>query len=451
MRTRIFVFWAVLVITATARVVLSLHVSAPDIGLCVGQVVRGTAAIANEPERRESGQVFVIETHQWNVADASVVERGGCPEGILIRIKVPLYPRMTYGDTVSFQGKISQPFNFHSDDGREFDYQGYLAKDDVFYEIKSGTVEYVSSRKIGLTLTFYGFKRSFVTNLEKVLGEPHAALASGLLVGEKSSLGSTLLANFRTVGLIHIVVLSGYNITIVADVLRRLLSFLPRVWGICAGGVGIALFGTLVGGGATVVRSCCMSAVALTADLVRRDYSVYRGMFFAGLLMIIQNPHILLNDPSFQLSFMATFGLVTLSQPIEDRLGFITEKYGIRGIVASSFATQIFVSPFIVYMMGNISLIGFISNILVLPFVPLTMLLVFLTGMFGFIAHPVSVALGWVTHLLLSYELMIVEYGARVPYASIHFPLFSSWVVVGVYIVYGVGLYYVHKTRKYES
>jgi competence protein ComEC len=139
---------------------------------------------------------------------------------------------------------------------------------------------------------------------------------------------------------------------------------------------------------------------------------------------------------------MATFGLVALSQPIEDRLGFITEKWGIRGIVASSFATQIFVAPLIVYMMGNMSLIGFVSNILVLPFVPLTMLLVFLTGMFGFVLPPVSVALGWVTHLLLSYELMIVEYGARVPYASIHFPLFSGWVVVGIYVVYGVGLFF---------
>lgn len=450
MRIGVFVFWAMLVIVTMVRVVLSLDVTAPPIGACSGQVVRGIASIVNEPERRESGQVFFIETQEWSaVADTSTtsVSQDMCPPGILIRIKVPLYPRLTYGDMISFQGKISEPFNFRSDDGREFDYQGYLAKDDVFYEIKSGTVEYISSGKAGFTSTLYGFKRSFVTNLERVLGEPHAALASGLLVGEKSALGSTLLENFRTVGLIHIVVLSGYNITIVADVLRRILSFLPRVWGIWAGGAGIVAFGVLVGGGATVVRSCCMSAVALTADLSRRDYNVYRGMCFAGLLMIIQNPHILLNDPSFQLSFMATFGLVALSQPIEERLGFITEKYGIRGIVASSFATQIFVSPFIVYMMGNISLIGFVSNILVLPFVPLTMLLVFLTGMFGFIMPPVSIALGWVTHLLLSYELMIVEYGARVPYASIHFPIFSGWVVVGVYVVYGVGLVWLRRSK----
>ena len=444
----VFVFWSVLVVVAAVRVMLSLDIAVPDIGRCAGQVVQGLGTIVTEPERRENGQVFVIEAQEWSPVLDLLAGTSTCPAGIFVRIKVPLYPRMTYGDAVSFQGKISKPFNFRSDTGRDFDYEGYLAKDDVFYEIKSGAVEYRESGKTGLRSTLFAFKRGFVRNLEKVLGEPHSALASGLLVGEKSALGSELIDDFRVAGLIHIVVLSGYNITIVADVLRRLLGFLPRVWGICAGGVGIALFGTLVGGGATVVRSCCMSAVALGADLARRDYSVYRGMFFAGLLMIIQNPRILFHDPSFQLSFMATFGLVALSQPIEDRLGFITEKGGIRGIVASSLATQIFVSPYIVYMMGSVSVVGFVSNILVLPFVPLTMLLVFLTGMFGFILPPVSIALGWVTHVLLSYELMIVEYSADIPYASIDFPLFSGWVVAGIYVVYGVGIFFLEKGKR---
>ena len=89
-------------------------------------------------------------------------------------------------------------------------------------------------------------------------------------MGEKAALGKDLLNDFRTVGLIHIVVLSGFNITIVADALRRMLSRLPRVWGIVVGAIGIALFGILVGGGATVVRSCFMAGIALSANLFRR-------------------------------------------------------------------------------------------------------------------------------------------------------------------------------------
>src|SRR5690606_7295718 len=110
-----------------------------------------------------------------------------------------------------------------------------------------------------------------------------------LVVGEKSALGKNLLDDFRVVGLIHIVVLSGFNITIVGDAMRRMLSFLPRVWGISVGGIGIMLFGIMVGGGATVVRSCFMAGIALSADLIRRDYQVIRALLFAGLIMIIQN------------------------------------------------------------------------------------------------------------------------------------------------------------------
>lgn len=448
MQRNVFIFWSICIAAAATRVLLSFNTVSPDIGLCDKQLVSGIGSIVVEPEHKEGGQIIVTRAHTLGVVSTTTKTFPlSCTADMLIRIKVPLYPRFVYGDEITFQGKLSQPFNFRSDEGREFDYKGYLAKDDIFYEIKSGTIEFIRSGHTSVSSVLYSFKRKFVGHLEHSLGEPHAALASGLLVGEKSALGSDLIDDFRTVGLIHIVVLSGYNITIVADVLRRILSFLPRVWGIVAGGAGIAAFGVLVGGGATVVRSCCMSAVALSADLVRRDYSVYRGLFFAGLVMLIQNPFILLDDPSFQLSFMATFGLVALSEPIEKYLGFITDKWGIRGIVASSLATQIFVSPYLVYMMGNISLIGFISNILVLPFVPLTMLLVFLTGISGFILPSLSLALGWVTHLLLSYELMIVHYGARVPLASIHFPLFSGWITVGIYCLYAVIFYFLLRRR----
>ncbi len=441
-----------------------------------------------------------------------------CPADFLLRMKTKLYPRFSYEDRVTFKGKLLQPVNFDSGSDRSFDYKGYLAKDDIYYEMKSAVVglqkdsdvvipantvsfprrsfdseslrlderessveslapysaaldsrfrgndkqnnslqyneggndkqetsqqdnkqnasNLIENAVNSITSYLYQIKRQLVTVLEKTLGEPHAALAAGLVVGEKAALGKDLLNDFRIVGLIHIVVLSGYNITIVGDALRKLLSFLPRVWGITIGGMGISLFGILVGGGATVVRSCFMAGVALSADLIRRDYSVIRALVFAGLIMIIQNPLILLHDPSFQLSFLATLGLILLASPIEKRLGFIPEKFGLRGIVASTLATQIFVSPFILYMMGQISIIGMVVNILVLPFIPVTMLFVSLTGFLGMIYLPLGQIVAWGTYLLLSYELFMVGHFARLPFAAVHIPAFSGWWVVGFYLVF---------------
>ena len=450
MKNGVLIFWSILIILACVRLAQSFFQARPNIGACLKQVVNGVGTISGDPELKETGQVLAIDVREMAVLGTP------CPSDLTIRAKAKLYPRFKFGDQVNFVGKLNAPFNFKSDDGRAFDYKGYLAKDDIFYEMKSVGLTKISDAPMNLSAALFAVKRGFVANLDRTLGEPYSALAAGLVVGEKSALGPQLLEDFRTVGLIHIVVLSGFNITIVADALHRMLSPLPRVWGIVIGGVGMILFGILVGGGATVVRSCFMASLALFADLSRRDYSVVRALMFAALVMLIQNPLILLHDPSFQLSFLATLGLILLSSPIEKHLTWIPDKFGMRGTVASCFATQIFVSPFILYMMGQLSLIGVIVNILVLPFIPITMLVISLTGATGFLSvlipfpalisvwTAVSQFFGWCSHLLLAYELFMVQNFARVPFAALHVPMFSGWFVVIFYTAFMGVYWYIH-------
>ncbi len=439
MKRGVIIFWSVFIAAAIFRVWMAFDIKPPSIGSCLKQNINGVGTISVEPERKETGQMLIVSVESLSIASTSK----SCRTGLLIKMKTKLYPKFIFGDRVRFSGKLLQPMNFSSNSDRVFDYKGYLAKDDVYYEMKSAdvTMDDVEDKIPSGNLLekiysiLFTLKRKFVSNLEKTLGEPHSALAAGLVVGEKAALGKDLLDDFRIVGLIHIVVLSGYNITIVGDAMRRILLFLPRIWGISIGGIGIAMFGLMVGGGATVVRSCFMAGVALTADLIRRDYNVVRALIFAGLIMIIQNPMILLHDPSFQLSFLATFGLIILASPVEKLLPFITDRFGIRGIVASTVATQIFVSPYILYMMGQVSLIGMLANILVLPLIPVTMLFVFLTGTIGIIFLPLAKYLGWIAYLLLNYELVIVQKFAQIPYASIKVPTFSGWWIFGFYII----------------
>ena len=456
MRKGPIIFWSIFIAAAIFRVSQTFGIKPPDIGPCVKQNVIGSGVVSEEPERKESGQVVVVLVDSLSVSVASSSLQGrptSCKTDFLIRMKTKPYPRFKFDDRVVFSGKLLKPLNFldKADPGRSFDYEGYLAKSDIFYEMKSADVTFAgglegaaASGKGNILMTsidhltsfLFSLKRRFVSNLEKTLGEPHAALASGLVVGEKAALGNDLLNDFRTVGLIHIVVLSGYNITIVGDAMRRMLTFLPRIWGISIGGIGIALFGVLVGGGATVIRSCFMAGIALSADIIRRDYNVARALIFAGLIMLIQSPMILLHDPSFQLSFLATMGLILLASPIEKRIKFIPDKFGMRGIISATIATQIFVSPYILYMMGNLSIIGMVVNILVLPLIPATMLFVFLTGATGMLSIPVAQVFAWVTHILLSYELFMVRTFAKLPFASVHLPAFSKWWVVGFYAAF---------------
>ena len=389
-----------------------------------GQNIEIKGIIVNEPQIKDFNQTFNVKTDEF-----------------ITKVTTDRYIEYNYGDRISLKGKISTPRNFQSNGGRTFDYINFLLKDGIIFEMKKPLIKFEGTNAGNfISKNLFKFKQSFLYNLKKVLGEPHAALAGGLVVGEKGALGKELIDDFRKSGLIHIVVLSGYNITIVADSIRRMLSFLPRVIGIILGGLGILFFGILVGGGATVIRSCIMAVIALLGSLMRRDYNVGKALFIAGVLMLIQNPLILLYDPSFQLSFLATLGLIFLSSPIENKLNFVTDAFGIRGLIASTLATQIFVSPYILYMMGQLSIIGIIVNILVLPIIPMTMFFVFFTGLIGFVSQYISQFFGWVSYLLLFYELFMVRFFASLSFSSIQLPKFPFSIVVGFYLIYFVML-----------
>ena len=422
----------VLIVIIIVRIIIVLNYSNDVIvNKYAGEVVQIKGYISDVPQIKDFNQAFTFKT---DIINDEIVD-------LYIRVTSDRHAEYYYGQRLLMMGKVNLPRNFKSNGGRTFDYINFLLKDGIYFEMKKPKIEATAlSGGSYISTQLFAIKKKFLDNIKKVLGEPHAALAGGLVVGEKSALGKDLIDDFRKAGLIHIVVLSGYNITIVADSIRRVLAFLPRTIGIGLGGIGILAFGILVGGGATVVRSCIMAVVALFAVLIRRDYNVGKALFIAASLMLIQNPLILFYDPSFQLSFLATLGLLLLSSPIEKKLGFITEKFGIRGLVASTLATQIFVSPYILYMMGQLSIIGIIVNILVLPIIPLTMFFVFLVGSLGFVSYFASKIAGWISYILLSYELFMVRFFAHLPFSSIELPKFSFWIVVGFYSSYFIAL-----------
>ena len=132
-------------------------------------------------------------------------------------------------------------------------------------------------------------------------------------------------------------------------------------------------------------------------------------------------PRLLLDDVSFQLSFVATLGLVLGTPVVARHLSFIPERFGIREIVGATIATTLSVLPILVYSFGTVSLVTIVSNALVLPAVPLAMLLSGLSGALGWV--PVAgVVVGAAAHATLIYIITVVEVLSRVPFAAITVP-----------------------------
>jgi competence protein ComEC len=264
-----------------------------------------------------------------------------------------------------------------------------------------------------------------------------------VLLGVKRALGEDLERTFRETGIIHIVVLSGYNVMIVVSALTYLLTFLffPRtrmIIGISA----IFTFALLVGLSATVVRACIMAVLLLIAQTTGRTYAVLRALVLAGVVMLLTNPYLLVHDPGFQLSFLATLGLILLSPYIEKRLTRIPETLGVRGFVTATLATQLFVLPLLLYHTGLFSVVSIFVNVLVLPMVPVAMLLTFLTGTLGMVSHTLGILVGFLAHVSLAYIIKVAELFGAFLLASFSAPAFPFWVVVLAYGAMAVGIVY---------
>ena len=410
----------------------------------VGKVVNVKGIVIEEPDVRESYTNIVLETQNLSQGQARVIAR------------VPVYPALRYGDEVTLVGEIAIPKNLPAKDNKKaFDYRAYLAKDDIFYEVYFPKIEILAHDKSNVVRgKLFAMKEVLMTNISDTIREPEAALAGGVLLGTQGSLGSELLQKFREVGVAHIVVLSGYNIAVVAGVISRIVVFMPFTLRLGASALGIIFFALMVGGGATVVRATVMALIVILARALGREGDALRVLVLAGGLMVAMNPMILLHDVSFQLSFMATLALVTLV-PILEKYFVIVKNVMLREILVTTIATQFFVLPLILYYMGSISLVGIIANLFILPIVPLSMFAVALVATLGWIPL-LGGALALVAYIVLAYVILAVELFSRIPFASLSGISFSlpalifAYALLGFFIIKKFSREEVKKNSAYE-
>jgi len=378
--------------------------------------------VVNEPEQKEDYQAYVLRARAFETE----IRCEEINEKVLVRVDA--FENISYGDAHLVSGYLTAPSPFTTHNERIFLYDEYLKKDGIGTIISFASVEVVATGR-GNSIQHYLFsiKSAYLKSIARFIPDPGASLLGGLTVGTKQSLGEALENDFRTTGIIHIVVLSGYNVIIVAETIMRSLRFMPLRIRLGVSTLAIGLFVILVGAGSTVVRAALMAVAALFVRASGHTAFGLQLLFLAGVCMLLINPALLLHDPSFQLSFVATLGLILFSQPLEKGFSWIHHR-GFREITTATVSTQIAVFPLLIYLMGEISLVALPVNLLVLPTVPSAMLLGFITGVLGvipFVSVFLAPAFGALAFFVLSYELLVVNLFARVPLASVSLPPFS--------------------------
>jgi len=400
----------------------------PSLTALENQEVTLEGVVLREPDVRESNQHLYVR-------DSASDE--------LVLVTTDKFLNVSYGDAVRVSGTLEVPEAFETDLGRTFNYPGYLRARGVSHMVSFADVEVMGHGEGNpVRSSLFTLKHWFMGELETLVPEPAAGLGEGLLLGVKRALGENLDTVFRRAGIIHIVVLSGYNVMIVAEAIMRLLSFafMPRVR-LIIGVVAISAFAIMVGLGATVVRASIMAVFVLIARATGRTTAILRTLTLAGIVMLLINPYLLAFDPGFQLSFLATLGLILVAPHIERALHMVQTKYQVREFVVATIATQIMVLPLLLYLMGQLSVVAVVVNVLVLPVVPFAMGLTFAAGMVGAVTPALGAAVGLFATLLLNYIVYVATFFAALPFAAFAVPAFPFVLVVLLYVLLGYSLW----------
>ncbi len=273
---------------------------------------------------------------------------------------------------------------------------------------------------------------------------------TGLVISGRSGLSKDDQELFTRVGIVHIVALSGSNVTIIVEGLMMLLFFVPKKFRLVLGAIGIIAFTLMTGAEPTVVRAAIMALLLILATAIQRTYDIGRALFIAGGLMILYDPMIVFNM-SFQLSFIATFALIFVVPLVMKRFERIVqkipEKFGMREIIVSSLTIELFLLPLILNAIGDTSVIAVFSNLLVLPMLPVAMLTGFLATMVSIIHYIVALPFIALAYLSLGYILLIAHTLGSLPFALVSISI-PTWLMIILYILLGGFYWWLKKSNE---
>lgn len=289
----------------------------------------------------------------------------------------------------------------------------------------------------------------FAETIRLAIPEPQASLGIGYLVGQRRALPPELAEALKIAGLTHIVVASGYNLTILVRLARRLFVNISKYLATLSAGSMIVAFIAVTGMSPSMSRAGLVAGLSLLAWYYGRKFHPVVLLVFAAAVTLLVNPQYGWNDLGWQLSFAAFAGVMIVA-PLMQRYLFGATKPGtIRQIFGETVAAQLVTFPLIAVAFGVMSNVTILANILILPLVPMAMLLTFLAGCAGLLVPTVAVAVGAPATWVLTYMTEIATFLAGVPWAQTEVSL-GGWFIAAYYAVLMVVCWYIARVTQFR-
>lgn len=340
------------------------------------------------------------------------------------------YPRYNYGDIINIKGRV-KPF----DDFRS--YSSVIVSGKISYP----SIELVSPAKFSFRKISLLLKKKIVFSLQKIIPEPQSSLLISLIFGAKNNLTSVLEKQIRRCGLSHVIVASGLHLSIIAKALSGFLDilYMSNSANFVFSSLFLLCFAFMVGLTPSIIRAAIMAFLLVLSRFSFRLYNSFNALLLAAVVMVWLNPLILFWDLGFQLSFLATAGIIFLyplwkESPFWQQDWFNKKGQIIRETLLSTFSALTFVIPWIIFKTQVFSLVSPITNLLILPFVPLIMMGGAIVAISSLLFYPFGLFLGALLNLILVYFIGVVSLFSSLSWSQAYIPSILHWLIIPYYI-----------------
>lgn len=339
-----------------------------------------------------------------------MVQPEGRPLAGIFKISGFGEPMVYRGDTIQVTGKL------------------YPTRGSNQARISYAQIETISSDTSWLN----NFTREFAAGIRSALPEPLSSFGLGILIGQRNTMSEEMTAQLTTVGLVHIVAVSGYNLTIMVRGISR-LKLGSKYQQLIASITLIGLFVVITGFSASIVRAALISGLGLWAWYYGRKARPLLLLLFTAAATSLARPFYIWGDLGWYLSFLAFFGILIIAPAISSRLFKRSPRF-VALVVLETLAAEIMTLPLIMMIFGQLSIVALLANAIIVPLVPVAMLLSTVAGLAGILAAPIAGWFAWPAVLIMTFMLDVVKLLAAVPSAMVHATISPS-LMAGFYTI----------------
>lgn len=393
-----------------------------------GSNITLTGIVTGIPVIDKSGIRFTVESKTISARSDKFITGGK----VIVTVNRDLYskhkeslPVINPGDEISVKGRLSEPTGRRNPG--EFNYREYLELRDIyklFYTTGFKNVKVISEGNLGFIeqRIIFPAKIFALENIDRHLSGDNAAYLKGLVTGERSDISEETKEAFINAGVMHLIAVSGLNVTYVILSVTICLSILripfrQRIFITC---IFLLFYCMFTGSPASIVRATLMGILVLMSFIIERKIFFYNIISISAICIILSDTRILF-DTGFILSYSAAVSMVIIYSRFEDK--FLGSIYSDRSkfskalkwaavLFFTTLAAQIGTLPLTAIYFGKVSVVSLFINMAAVPLANLSLAMGFLQILSGIISTGISSAVAEANNILLSIQLAFIKYSA---------------------------------------